>query len=372
MTILYTLQNFWLRTAYSHLPKKHNKMKHHFILLFFLLSMSTYLVAQEARTPRQRPTSDSSGAAVKRNPRANTTVNSRPKKNLVEKYRHKTTAAELNLIGKVKSIKEDTHSEKITLNGTKKIEEDESKYYMNHQLRVFDEAGNEIKTTTFNKDGSINSSWESKYSKPGMVSEINDFNGKHEPDGKEVFEYDANDYLIANYKYDKAGRPKGQPVKRKYRFNTDDYMVDTYVMQYVKPDGTAEPDEMIYTYSGYDSTLSSVESLSPYSSFTYRRLYSYDEKKRHVKTVFAKSLAKEGEDTRKAGFYTSVTTTFQYDEHNNIFREIREYSKESLAQGIEVVNYVYTYDSKGNWIKKVSKKEGNTEYQVTVREITYY
>ena len=285
--------------------------------------------------------------------------------NFVEKCYYKTNAAKLNLKGKVKSIKETQY--KATKKGDIYIKEPDNEYYSTNVITTFSETGDEILSTSINKDGMVTDSREYKYIKPGMESQWLNYNGKHELESKVTFEYDDKDYLITKTVFDTAGK-----IKSKSRSNYNFTSNSTYEKQFVKDDGTLDDDKYIYTYNT-DTLLADEESISPNSAFsTYRIMYSYDSTKRLAEKTLHNSIAKDGEDTRTAGFKTVSITKYEYDAKGNMIKESSELIDFAGQSGMVTETYEYVYDTKGNWTKKITHRVELGNYIIAEREIKYY
>jgi hypothetical protein len=289
--------------------------------------------------------------------------------NFVEKHYYKTKAAELNLKGKVKSIREDEYA--ATIKGDKfEKAADKKDYTYSHKLITFSETGNEMSSTLFNKGGSLDYSREFSYLKPGMVSQLLIFDGKHELESKYTYEYDVKDYLVTETKFDNKGKMLYQD-KYFYTFPSN----NSYEKQFFDTNGKLNPEKLTYTYNN-DTLLSEERNLASDGANTWYYMYLYDNAQHVIKQTIYSSKAKKGEDPKVMGYEVSNIITFEYDANGNMTKMNQEsiYDWDRKSSFLEE-KHEYTYDSKGNWIRKISS--GTTLMledtpKIVERQIEYY
>lgn len=88
--------------------------------------------------------------------------------------------------------------------------------------------------------------------------------------------------------------------------------------------------------------------------------------------VILQTNYKKGEISRKCEF------TYNYDENGNLLKQTDvnenrtiEFFPNGLRKSYNEFNYEYTYDSSGNWIRKIVFENGK-KYSESSRKITYY
>jgi len=266
--------------------------------------------------------------------------------NFVAKHYYKTKSAELNLKGKVKSIREDEYD--ATKKGDIYEKAPDQKYSSSdHKLITFSETGDEMSSTSFKKDGSVDYSTEFSYFKPGMVSQQLIFDGKHKLESKYTYEYDVKDYLVTETKFDNNGKMLYQD-KYFYTFPSN----NSYEKQFFDTNGKLNPEKLTYTYNN-DTLLSEERNLASDGANTWYHMYLYDNAQHVIKQTIYSSKAKKGEDVKVMGYEVSNIITFEYDANGNMTKMNQEtiYNGKSSFQEEK---HEYTYDSKGNWIKKIS------------------
>lgn len=293
--------------------------------------------------------------------------------NFVEKHYYKTKAAELNLKGKVKSIREDEYE--ATKKGDMYENATEQKYSSSdHKLITFSETGDEMSSTSFSKDGSVDYSNELSYFKPGMVSQRLNFDGKHVLKSKVTYEYDDKDYLVTETKFDNNGKVLYQD-KYFYTFPSN----NSYEKQFFDTSGKLNSEKLTYTYNN-DTLLSEERNLASEGANTWYYMYLYDNAQHIIKQTIYSSKANKGEDPKVMGYEVSNIITFEYDANGNMTKMNQETIQDlgyglGRRSGFLEEKHEYTYDSKGNWIKKISS--GTTLMlkdmpKIVERQIKYY
>ncbi|MCW3072768.1 MAG: hypothetical protein JWO44_2658 [Bacteroidetes bacterium] len=229
----------------------------------------------------------------------------------------KNDLAEMNLQGKVKTIKE-VRYEAIEKSG--KVEK--GRYVGWAHFYTFNEKGNKQEETLANPDGSEGSKAVYSYDKKGNKTEVNAF----QPNGS------AN--LKITSKYDSKG------------FETERTVTDL----------TGGGDNWYTTYK-YDSEgRKTEEAILHLDGDPSKILYKYDEKGNMIES---NQLQADGSPIYKYNY--------KYDDKGNKTEMM------NTVEGIlrNTFTYRYEFDQTGNWIKEFDSEKGKVLF-VVEREIAYY
>ncbi len=187
-----------------------------------------------------------------------------------------TDVQEMNLKGKVKSVREMYYSA-IEKDG--KIVKDKMD---DNYLIKYDKNGNQIEKIVYDLNGNIKYATETKYSRPGLRAQHLFKNEKNETTTRWVYEYDVNDYLVKETAYNSSGNIDEQ---NNYTYTFSDKL--HYNRKTINKDGRATGEDR-YTLNN-DNTTQSDDFLS--DGKVLNRTYTYNEKNK----------CDTGEDYKKLG-----------------------------------------------------------------------
>lgn len=248
-----------------------------------------------------------------------------------------------NLKGNVRSLKEVSY-EAITTFGKIHKGSKKREFFIDHDRYItFNEIGNKTEEKNYSSEGNFLSNWEYKYNDKGLIRKISRF----EPVGtlsiNEVYEYDDN--LIVEYR---LLVDTGKIDKTIYKLNENGNVVEE-------------------THHNFDSSV-------------FKKIYEYDNKgnltteltysdgKPAGKTIYVNNDT--GDVIADVNYYPDGSflwkSTYVYDDKHNLIEFKRSVS------GVDTIKkYEYTYDSRGNWIKKIEFKDDFAMY-ILERTIVYF
>lgn len=185
------------------------------------------------------------------------------------------------------------------------------------------------------------------YDNRGNVIEKIDYLNFEKPQFKTVYEYNDDNNLVSETKYDKAGNVLYKTVS--------DYDNKLLIKtETLNADGSLEySKEMKYDDKG------NTVFVSVYDKFSDRKIqdeFEYDDKGNKIKVLKSEN-----------GSHL-FTTTYSYDEHNNLKIITVTDNSSEITENIE---YEYEYDNKGNWVRKSITLNGVLKY-IVERTITYF
>jgi hypothetical protein len=157
----------------------------------------------------------------------------------------------------------------------------------------------------------------------------------------ETREYDLSDSLIF-YKKEKTSYPQFEET---YRFTfANNHKLNSKEYREIK-----------------NGVLSLEELRSDFVYDSYGRLISYIDK---VKSADPKELFK---------YYTEAQKhTFKYDNYGSVTEYVCADYPSGMAHLYNIHSFEYEYNSRGEWIKKISLKHDKTPDYIITREIIYY
>ena len=239
-------------------------------------------------------------------------------------------------------------------------------------LAEFDEVGNLIKKTDYFSDGDIFLVYKCKYDKQNNLVEEIKYSGDGEQASLVQLEYDSEEKLIKSIRYDEDGNIELY-VENEY---DGKYLVNTRRVTY-EEDGSSV--EKVWRYKREEETLmeSSVftdgelKSVYKFSQYKENRLaegVEYD-----ADGVKLNEFYEEGDDygvvLMRSHDYTDGSDYEYRVERNDRGHMIYRYNSD--AENKEIY-YGYTYDSKGNWTRKVEYHGViRKPVEIVEREITY-
>lgn len=291
--------------------------------------------------------------------------------NVVKKCLHQTNSQIENLKGNVKSVYEYKY-EAVQEYGQliKKKKEKNGKDSEEYRtLNQFNPQGDLITVTGYNREKAVSNIREYTYLHPGMVSSISYLNAKHELRAKDVFEYDANGYLVSEIYSDSGGK-----VNSSVRYTIE--FISNQMVQVVK---VFQNDTLVIT----DTTDRSfdLDTLLQYEAYASKHsqeqcFKKYNEKRQLVRDEYRKPNRVRGATT---AMYISSVATYKYDDKGNITNIDWEYFDMFDGSSTKTFEaFQYTYDTRGNWIKQVASGHSIIPYDegknmvVREREISYY
>jgi len=247
-----------------------------------------------------------------------------------ETYSQKNDIEEMNLKGKVKSLKKDSY-EVIKKNGEihkgKIVIEYESKQYF-----IFDTKGNKIEEGSYKyeTDGSI-ITYTYKYNDKGNKTEKKKYYIDGGLETKYIYKYDDIGNLIEESDYFQENRINN---KQTYKYNDKGNLIETNYSN-----STGMKTKQTYKYDNKENLIEEIYSTSfsvssGYEGYETKYIYKYDSK---------------GNEIEKE-FYTDgrfeVKTTYKYDDKGNITEDgMYDSFGKSLGEN------QYKYDDKGNKIE---------------------
>jgi antitoxin component YwqK of YwqJK toxin-antitoxin module len=225
-------------------------------------------------------------------------------------------------------------------------------------INVFDEKGNSIQQTTYNRDGSLAAKfwWKHVYDAQGRVVKTSWYNAK----GILTYSYVSV--------YDEKGlrtettfiNPKGSTTSHVQLFY-DEY---GRKISEAHRQTTGAADDVRLTYDANGQVTSEMFSQGP--GFFRHEVFTYDERGRPTgRTTF------KADGTPVQMYKWSHT----YDDRGNMKEKI-SYAPDGSVSSRET--FTYEFDERGNWIKRITSrelfKEGRpqNETEVTYRTITYF
>ncbi|RYY49097.1 MAG: hypothetical protein EOO06_08200 [Chitinophagaceae bacterium] len=185
-----------------------------------------------------------------------------------------------------------------------------------------------------------------KYNRDGTMSEINTTDKKGRLTSKHIFSYDTSeaveflDWLfIFNERriYNSDGT-----LKELHKFNSIYYDV----------------------YDAKEKRLSSLTTLKDMEG-----KLTYERSQTDIRTVVYEykynNLGQKIESTYQLDKRKPTSTSYEYNEQGLLKKEL---------SSDKIIEFTYTYDSRGNWITRTRKEKYNktTSYEITERAIKYY
>lgn len=262
-----------------------------------------------------------------------------------------TDADAMNLKGKVKSVKETKYDAKEADGNIAKADEldNSNRHY------EFDENGNNVSETYFDKEKKVVAIFKRKFKKPGLISEELIYKTPDQLLYKRSREYDQNDFLTKITEYD----DKGKPTLEYSNSRTFKYVLlnpNKYYRQEFDVRGKLVTGDSIFLNTGGNigETISQREEFS-------RTVFLY--KPGTKKPFIIRSFNKDGKMTSEK--------KFSFDKDGNETVIIESTKMETITPNKNTITKDYVYDDKGNWTKCI-EKDLSDFITITERELKYY
>ncbi len=320
-------------------------------------------------------------------------------------YSQKKDIEEMNLEGKVKSIKKNTY-EVINKNGEihkgdivieyeskqyflfdkkgNKIEEGSYKYETDGSINTYtykyDDKGNKIEKIFYNPDGNLNMKYSYQYDTIGNLIEESDYFQENRINNKYIYKYgDKGNLIETNY-----SNPTGMKTKQTYKYDDKENLIEEInsTSFSISSGYKGHESKRIYKYDGkgnqieitffrndtlsekiiskYDDkgNMTEDKACDSFGKSFGENQYKYDDKGNKIEWSYKSSLY--------GGLKGKVTS--HYDDKGNL---IEEYRNQSFGLSKKNTTDKYEYDENNNWIKHIvyikKKPRGIIE-----REIEYY
>lgn len=219
-----------------------------------------------------------------------------------------------NLHGNIKFIRETIYEARID-----SLDRVGNGDIASNTLKIYNKEGNLTEEHSYDYDGSLMEKWVAKYDDKDILTEAYVYSPENRLLQKNVFSYDKKGNLTEMKSYNSSGSIDG---KATYKYDEKKNKIE----------------EAWYNSEGH---------------FNFKTLYKYDTKDKLV------------EEKYYDGERLYATTTCKYDGKGNFIERL---GKDEITD--YKWTYQYTYDTKGNWIKKVEYLDNNYTY-ITEREIKY-
>jgi hypothetical protein len=267
-----------------------------------------------------------------------------------------TIKKEMNIMGKVKSVKETAYQAEVKFGiiekGNKTIlDRDFGGFgYEKDIFLTFNYNENVEVICYYERDGALSYKDIYSYDENSYLIEINRYHSDGALTTKFTYKYDDNKNPIEMCNFNSKGK---MYVKKSAKYDDKGNLIE-YI--YGLPDGSFGPlsEKLFFKYNedGYKIQEDRYIPLSHENGGgLYTDLLKYDNKG----NLIEKKHYRHGNLT--------LQDFFKYDENNNIIQTFRlnDYKK----------TYDYVYDDKGNWIKRIEYVNGIPKY-ILVRELEYY
>lgn len=229
----------------------------------------------------------------------------------------KNDLAEMNLLGKVKAIKEVRYEAFV-----KSGKAEKGRYVGWAHFYTFNEKGNREEEVLANPDGSEGSKAIYTYDKKGNKTGVNTFQPNGSPNLKITSKYDPKGFETERTVTDLSG--SGDNWYTTYKYDNEGRKTEESILHL---DG--EPSKILYKYDEKGNMIESNQ-LKPDGSPVFKYNYKYDEKGNKIEMM-------------------------------------------NTVEGIlrNTFTYTYEFDPTGNWIKEFDSEKGKLLF-IVEREITYY
>lgn len=184
--------------------------------------------------------------------------------------------------------------------------------------------------------------------------------------------YDASGLLATQVQKDTFGSGIG-----KYEYNAKKQLM--WIKTYSAYDDLLRADEYLYDASGNNIRINyygETMELWAYTTFAYDKKNKLLEKREYelpateqpvaVDKYDAGGLLTESSKYHKGALDTRMTVS--YDNYGNVTENKVYFAKKDQTN---FTTFIYTYDTKGNWLTKEELRDGKLNYKQE-REITYY
>lgn len=277
----------------------------------------------------------------------------------------KNDLAEMNLFGKVKSVKE-TSYEAVEKFG--EIERGEKTVGVDSYYYLFDEFGNLLKKNSYDYVGNLKYGfeYEYEYDEKQNLTFMGVASGRDQAKNIIKYRYDDNGNRIEEIGYDPNGN-----VFMKMTYKYDDNGNLTEEKSYDSDSGIDSKSIYKYDASGNKIEDNDFDSEGRISKCTYK----YDDKGNKLEVI---NYFLDGSISGKA--------TYKYDEKSNVIEEYDfnvQFTREDDKYNTEqMTTCQYEFDSKNNWIKKIvnitwksdlfEDDDSSNTSNIIEREIEYY
>ena len=246
---------------------------------------------------------------------------------------------EMNLKGKVKSIKASEFRGKHISDKVQKIKRTDSTVY------IFNAVGNKIQENRYLSDGKVRSKVSYKYDIKGNQIEINRYVGLL---GKFILKYDN----------------KGNEIEVDDYGSEDGKLVGKFTSKYDEKGNKIERNKYYYTEDNNVHEFRETNKYDDKGNKIETNMVDMDRKGRFYKITY-----KYDDKNNKIEENTSDSkSTFKYDDRNNVI-EANTYKPDGSP--ITTVIIKYEYDRNLNWTKAIYINS-NTESGIAERIIEYY
>jgi hypothetical protein len=259
---------------------------------------------------------------------------------------------ELNLNGKVKSVREISYKAIYNLGEIIKGERQREQKFDWDKYILFDTVGNKIEKYFYYSSGSLYIKYTFEYNNKGILTGISKFNSDSTLNRSSVYKYDDNENLIEinRYKPDKS-----LDKKSIYKYDDNRNLIEE---NEYKSDGSLDVRK---TYK-YDSNGDLIKSEAYHSKeflskLNKKSIYKYDNNGNKIE-----------ENTYNFNDSLIEESIYEFDENRNLIK-LKRYDYE---EGLDLSKtYRYEYDNNKNWINKIVFHKEVPKY-ILEREIEYY
>ncbi|MDC0339067.1 hypothetical protein OAN33_05975 [Flavobacteriales bacterium] len=256
--------------------------------------------------------------------------------------------AELDLKGKVKSIREIPYNVIEKFGKVEKVSVDE---FGDNNLIKFNNLGKGTEFIEYYEDGSLSSKYTYKYDDNGNQIEENYYNSDGVLSSKDTYKYDVNGNHNEGESYNSDG---GLISKYLYKHDEDGNIIEEIDFD---SNGILE----YKTIFKYDDKGNPIEENNYKSdgSLVSKNTYKYDDKGNQIE---------ENVFNSDGSLYYKSTSKY-HSNGDKIEMDTESYRDEITER--YTFTYEYTYDSEGNWIKQIGLVDGKPEILIE-RDIEYY
>lgn len=208
--------------------------------------------------------------------------------------------------------------------------------------------GNKLaQKTTFNAQNNPNDKIAYIYDSKGNVIQEDIYLNSEYVQHKAINKYDKKNRKISEARYNKDGKKQYETISK--------YEGDNLMKKFTLNDKNEVDYSEDYTYDSKGNVLTHLTFENFDKSYTLDT-YTYDGKGNKLTWEITKN---------KKPF---MSATFTYDKYNNTTSVIVKDSNTGME--VDKREYIYEYDAKGNWTKKVTKIKGVPQF-LAERTITY-
>ena len=269
---------------------------------------------------------------------------------------------DLNLNGKVKSLKETTYS------ALDKFGEPAEVFFKSQKEYFFNKEGFYTEIKHYNEDGGLTNNWEYNYDDGNKIEEIIYYKyGKFM--GKNKYKYDDKGYKIEKRIYSADGQLEIF-VKVKYDKNGNRIKLNRYL------ENGELRDKLKYNYK--DGKLIEEIGYDKDGEFEGKITYKYDDNGNMIERLFNNQI--EDEKLYESPTGELIAESKLEETFGNNYQEIIDdgqlvvINRRPLSEVVKVKeNFKYEkFDNNKNWLKRISYDEIGKATGVIEREIEYY